>query len=216
MNEQLSLFDFDSKIRLENNIINIAGFDESGRGPLAGPLSVCGLILKKDYKNDLINDSKKLTDKQRRDLFGEIISNSLAYEILLVDVETIDRENILEADREAMQTILEHLKQQINIDYVITDYVKINTELKHMYIAKADAKSQSVAAASILAKVTRDNYMIELDKKYPVYGFKKNKGYGTKKHIEAIKKYGYVDGIHRLTFDPVKTMIKSQDQTTLF
>lgn len=214
MKETNSLYLFDRKIEKENNVKCIAGFDEAGRGPLAGPVSTCGVILPFDYENDKINDSKKLTDKERRELALEIKEHAICYHIELVDVETIDSINILEADRKGMQICLQELEKKAKIDYIITDYMKLKTDIPLLSIAKGDATSQAVAAASILAKVTRDDYMLELDKKYPVYDFKHNKGYGTKKHIEAIKSHGFIKGVHRLTFDPIRSMI--EEQLTLF
>ena len=214
MKETNQLFLFDRNIEETKKAQFIAGFDEAGRGPLAGPVSTAGVILPSDYENDRINDSKKLTDKERRELAEEIKEHALAYSITLVDVNTIDTINILEADRKGMEECLKELLKQYPIDYIITDYMKLHTDIPLLSIAKGDATSQSVAAASILAKVTRDDYMIELDKKYPVYGFKKNKGYGTKAHIEAIKKHGFVKGVHRLTFEPIRSMI--EEQLTLF
>lgn len=211
-----ALFLFDEKQRQENKIETIAGFDEAGRGPLAGPVSTAGVVLPSTYHNDLINDSKKLTDKERRKLALEIKEVALAYAIILVPVETIDSINILEADRQGMEECLLALEKKVKIDYIITDYMKLHTKIPLLSIAKGDATSLSVAAASILAKVTRDDYMIELDKKYPEYGFMKNKGYGTKAHIEAIKKYGYLKGIHRESFEPVRSMALGIEQLSLF
>ncbi len=214
MKETNSLYLFDRKIEKDNGVKCIAGFDEAGRGPLAGPVSTCGVVLPSDYENDKINDSKKLTDKERRELALEIKEHAICYHIELVDVETIDSINILEADRKGMQICLNELQKETDIDYIITDYMKLKTDIPLLSIAKGDATSQAVAAASILAKVTRDDYMLELDKKYPVYDFKHNKGYGTKKHIEAIKTHGFIKGVHRLTFDPIRSMI--EEQLTLF
>ena len=115
-----------------------------------------------------------------------------------------------------METCLTELLKKVDVEYLITDYMKLHTTLPTLSIAKGDATSISVAAASILAKVTRDDYMIELDKKYPEYQFKKNKGYGTKAHLEALKKNGYIEGIHRLTFEPVKSMVNHIEQLKLF
>lgn len=216
MSEKMSLKAFDDEQRKIHQATFIAGFDEAGRGPLAGPVSCAGCILPPDYDNHLINDSKKLTDKQRRMLFEEIKKVSLAYYVKLVDVETIDSINILEADRKGMEECLLEIARKQQVDYIITDYMTLHTEVGLLSIAKGDATSLSVAAASILAKVTRDDYMIELDKKYPAYQFGKNKGYGTKAHIEAIEKYGYVEGVHRLSFEPVKSMHLGIQQLKLF
>lgn len=214
MKETNQLFLFDRNMEKEKNISYIAGFDEAGRGPLAGPVSTCGVVLPKDYENDKINDSKKLTDKERRKLALEIKAHALCYHIELVDVKTIDEINILEADRKGMEICLKEILKQVPVDFIITDYMKLHTDIPLLSIPKGDGTSQSVAAASILAKVARDDYMIQLDAKYPEYGFKKNKGYGTKAHIEAIKKYGFKKGVHRLTFDPIRSMI--EEQLTLF
>lgn len=211
-----ALFEFDKKQREINHVTWIAGFDEAGRGPLAGPVSSAGVVLPVDYHNDMINDSKKLTDKERRVLFEEIKKVAIAYSVILVPVETIDEINILEADRLGMETCLTEIMKKTQVDYLITDYMKLHTKIPTLSIAKGDATSLSVAAASILAKVTRDDYMIELDKKYPQYQFKKNKGYGTKAHLEALKQYGYVPKVHRLTFEPIKSMVNHTEQLKLF
>lgn len=210
------LFEFDNKIRKENNISLIAGFDEAGRGPLAGPVSCAGVVLPTDYNNPLINDSKKLTDKERRKLYDEIKNVSLAYYVILVPVDVIDSINILEADRTGMEFCLSEICKKIHVDYIITDYMTLHTDIPLLSIAKGDSSSISVAAASILAKVTRDDYMIELDKKYPNYNFKKNKGYGTKEHLKAINENGYIKGVHRLSFEPVKSLALGIEQLKLF
>lgn len=213
---KVSLFDFDQNIRNENHVKNIAGFDEAGRGPLAGPVSSAGVVLPVGYHNDLINDSKKLTDKERRILFEEIKANAISYYVSLVDVKTIDDINILEADRLGMETCLLEIEKKVKVEYIITDYMNLHTNIPLLSIPKGDATSLAVAAASILAKVTRDDYMIELDKKYPQYGFKKNKGYGTKIHLEALKEYGFIEGVHRKSFEPVKSMVLQEEQLSLF
>ena len=210
------LYRYDAAIRKELGVTLIAGFDEAGRGPLAGPVSTAGVILPPDYHNDRINDSKKLTDKERRALVDDIKNHAIAWWVELVPVETIDSINILEADRQGMETCLKHLQEKSGIDYIITDYMRLHTDIPLLSIAKGDATSLAVAAASILAKVTRDDYMIELDKTYPGYGFAKNKGYGTKDHLLAIENYGYVEGVHRLSFEPVKSMHLGIEQLKLF
>lgn len=207
---------FDDKIRKEKGVYYIAGFDEAGRGPLAGPVSCAGVLLPPDYDNPLINDSKKLTDHQRRILFEEIKSRAIAYHVELVPVETIDKVNILEADRLGMEIALNQIQKKNRVDFLITDYMKLHTPIETLSIAKGDSTSLSVAAASILAKVSRDDYMLELDKKYPQYDFKHNKGYGTKKHLEALERYGYVPGVHRLSFGPVRAVFLGIKQLSLF
>ena len=210
------LFPFDQKIRDEQGVLYIAGFDEAGRGPLAGPVATAGVVLPLTYHNDAINDSKKLTDKERRKLFVEIKEVALAYYVDLVDVETIDRMNILEADRFGMEICLRNILAKTRVDYIITDYMALHTKIPLLSIHKGDATSACVAAASILAKVTRDDYMIQLDKKYPEYGFAKNKGYGTKAHLAALKEHGYIKGVHRTSFEPIKSMSHGIEQLKLF
>lgn len=212
----MSLFEFDEKIRNDNNISFIAGFDEAGRGPLAGPVSCAAVVLPPDYHNYKINDSKKLTDKERRKLFDEIKEVALAYSVRLVPVEVIDTINILEADRQGMEQCLEDIKRKVNVQYLITDYMSLHTDLPLLSIPRGDATSLSVAAASILAKVTRDDYMIWLDHEYPIYHFAKNKGYGTKQHLEALEAYGFIPGVHRISFEPVRSMYLGEEQLKLF
>ena len=207
---------FDDEQRRIHNAKYIAGFDEAGRGPLAGPVSAAGVVLPPDYENPLINDSKKLTDKGRRKLFKEIKEVALAYYVVLQPVEVIDTVNILEADRQGMEICLEEIKKKQQVDFIITDYMSLHTNIDLLSIPKGDATSLSVAAASILAKVTRDDYMIQLDKKYPLYHFAKNKGYGTKDHMHAIEEYGYILGVHRTSFEPVKSMVEGVEQLKLF
>lgn len=210
------LYKFDQAIREKEGVINIAGLDEAGRGPLAGPVSSALVVLPASYQNPLIDDSKKLTDKKRRELLEEIKKVALIYRVILTPVSTIDEINILEADRKGMQECLDYASKKLAIDYVITDYMNLKTDKPLLSIPKGDSTSQAVAAASILAKVTRDDYMLELDEKYPQYDFKHNKGYGTKKHLEAIKKYGYIKGVHRLSFEPIKSMYSGIEQMHLF
>ena len=177
----------------------IAGIDEAGRGPLAGPV-VCACVImpmERDKIIDGINDSKKLTEKKREELFEKIINTALSYSIVEVDEKTIDEINILNATKLGMKKALEGLK--ITPDIVLIDAVKIDTAIPQENIIKGDALSYNIASASILAKVYRDRKMKELDKVYPNYSFAKHKGYGTKEHIEALKKYGKCE-IHRDTF----------------
>lgn len=191
----------------------IAGTDEAGRGPLAGPLVVGAVIFPKGYKNEDINDSKQLTAKKREELFEIVKRDALTYSIKIISVEDIDKLNILNADKKGMKEALLELNPQP--DLVLTDAVPLhNLPFPAVPIIKGDAKALCIAAASIIAKVTRDHLMMELDKQYPEYGFAKHKGYGTKKHIEAIEKYGPIEGVHRKTFEPVKEYFS--DQIKLF
>lgn len=177
----------------------ITGIDEAGRGPLAGPLSVAGVVFPVGYHNEEIYDSKSLSEKQRNRLYDIIIHDALWYEIMEVDEATIDRYNILEADRNAMRKIA--LDSPGNV--ILTDAMKLGIDRHVIDLVKGDQKSISIAAASILAKVTRDRIMEMYDGMYPQYGLGRNKGYPTKAHMEAIDVYG-ITPIHRRSFGPVK------------
>lgn len=177
----------------------ITGIDEAGRGPLAGPLSVAGVVFPVGYHNEEIYDSKSLSEKQRNRLYDIIIHDALWYEIMEVDEATIDRYNILESDRNAMRKIA--LDSPGNV--ILTDAMKLGIDRCVIDLVKGDQKSISIAAASILAKVTRDRIMEMYDGMYPQYGLGRNKGYPTKAHLEAIDVYG-ITPIHRRSFGPVK------------
>ena len=183
----------------------VMGIDEAGRGPLCGPLVVGSCVLPADYENEFINDSKKLSEKKRKQLFDVIKKDALYWNVKIVEPRIIDEMNILEATRSAMQ----ELSGEYKVSKVLTDAVKIPNQL-NIPIIKGDAKSISIAAASILAKVTRDNIMEELDKKYPEYEFKKHKGYPTKRHIELMNEYGVFD-IYRFSYSPVKNCPKKRE-----
>lgn len=177
----------------------IAGVDEAGRGPLAGPV-VCAVVimpLEDDKIIEGINDSKKLTAKKREMLYEKIIATALDYSIVEIDEKVIDEINILQATKLGMKKAIENLK--LKPDIVLIDAVKLDIEYPQENIIKGDALSYNIASASILAKVHRDRLMSEFDKKYPEYGFIRNKGYGTKEHIEALRKFGKSE-IHRVTF----------------
>ena len=183
----------------------IAGIDEVGRGPLIGPVVTAAVILPKDYYDERINDSKKITEKKREMLYDVIMENAISVGIGMSSNEVIDEINILEATKKAMLEAVNNLS--VKPEHLLIDAVKLDTSIPSTSIIKGDAKSQSIAAASIIAKVTRDRMMIELDKLHPEYDFAHNKGYGTKKHIEALYKYGVLDE-HRKTFEPVSSIIK--------
>lgn len=177
----------------------ICGIDEAGRGPLAGPVSVGAVIMPLDDADIIagINDSKKLSAKKRDELYDIIKNKAVAYSCIMLDNNIIDEINILEATKRAMYNAIESLK--IKPELVLIDAVNLNLDTESKAIIKGDATSYNIAAASIIAKVTRDRLMDEYDAMYPEYNFKSNKGYGTKEHIEAIKKYGPCP-IHRKTF----------------
>ncbi len=177
----------------------ICGVDEAGRGPLAGPVCAATVILPEDCDIEGLNDSKKLTEKKREALYDVIIEKALAYSVAYGTLEEIEQYNILNATYLAMNRAIEGLK--IPADYALIDGNRVPTGIKVQCetVVKGDAKSSSIAAASILAKVTRDRLLLEYAKEYPEYGFEKHKGYGTAAHYDAIKKYGVLP-IHRLSF----------------
>ena len=176
----------------------VCGIDEVGRGPFAGPVVACAVILPKDCNILYINDSKKLSEKRREELYDIIIKEAVAYGIGIKDNNRIDEINILQATYEAMREAISNLK--VKPDVLLNDAVTIpGVDIKQVPIIKGDAKSISIGAASIVAKVTRDRMMAEFDVKYPGYEFAKNKGYGTAAHIEGLKKYGPCE-IHRRSF----------------
>lgn len=199
------LFTFEREFTAKGKQL-IAGIDEAGRGPLAGPIVVASVIMPLDNIIDGINDSKKVAKKKRELLYQKIIDTALAYDIEVIDEKTIDEINILNATKMGMQNCIKNLK--IKPDLVLIDAVEIKSDAETLSIIKGDAKSYSIAAASILAKVYRDNLMREYDKEFPMYGFAKHKGYGTKMHIDAIKQYG-ICKIHRRSF--VKNFYEVKD-----
>lgn len=175
----------------------VCGVDEAGRGPLAGPLSVCACIMPHDALISGIDDSKKLSEKKREQLFDKITAVA-DYCVVLIDERTIDKINILEATKLGMKRAIEGLKNRP--DHAVVDAVKgLDTVVPYSSVVKCDAKSYATAAASIIAKVTRDRLMRELHEKYPQYGFIKNKGYGTAEHIAALKAFGATP-VHRVSF----------------
>ena len=182
----------------------IAGCDEAGRGCLLGPVVAGAVILPKDFKCDLINDSKQLSEKQREEAYQIIKENAISWAVAEVSAEEIDEINILNASKKAMMLALAKLDHKY--DMLITDAVKLPTDLPFEAIVHGDAKAMCIAAASIMAKVTRDHICYELDKKYPQYEIAKHKGYGTKLHLEKLKEYGPVKGLHRYSYAPVKAL----------
>ena len=199
------MLDFEEQFYNEK-IKVIVGVDEAGRGPLCGPVVAAACILPRTYINEKINDSKKLSEKKRELLYDEIINNALSYGVGIVDSKRIDEINIYEATKEAMHLAISQLK--VDYDLILTDAMKLKDEKVDVIdIIKGDAKCQCIAAASIIAKVTRDRILLDMDQKHPEYGFKSHKGYGTKKHIEAIKEHGIIDGFHRETYEPIKSLL---------
>lgn len=184
----------------------IAGCDEAGRGPMAGPLVAASVILPIGYKLDGLNDSKKLTAKKRDLLFDIILRDAVQVEYEIISVNDVDRLNPLEASRLAMTRSVQRMK---NVDYVLTDCMDLDVNLPVLSLIKGDAKSASIAAASIIAKVTRDRIMEQLDKEYPMYEFKKHKGYVTKRHLELLSLHG-VSEVHRNSYAPVKKVLNNE------
>ncbi len=180
----------------------IVGVDEAGRGPLAGPVVAAACVLPRAYINKEINDSKQLSEKKREELFEIIKKDTVAYGVGIVSAVEIDKLNIYEATKKAMKEAINNLKVKFNL--ILTDAMPLKGfDVEVVPIIKGDAKALPIAAASIIAKVTRDHMMDELAKKYPEYGFDKHKGYGTKMHMDALKKYGPIEGVHRYSYKPV-------------
>ena len=204
-NKKMALWKYEKEL-YKQNINNIAGTDEAGRGPLYGPVVAACVVLPKNFELEGLNDSKKLTEKKRNEYYNYLIEN-VTYGVGIISPKEIDEINIYEASRKAMKIAIDEVRKQIEVDYVLTDAMPIDLDIPVKPIIKGDAKSITIAAASVLAKVTRDKMMYEIDEKHPEYGFKNHKGYPTKKHIEAINKYGLIDG-YRKTYGPVKKYIE--------
>ena len=189
----------------DNGTELIAGVDEVGRGPLIGPVVAAAVILPINYYLEGLTDSKKLSEKKRNMFYDILNKDALSIGIGIVGPEKIDEVNIYEATKLAMKSAINSLS--IKPEHVLIDAMPLELDIPTTSIIKGDAKSESIAAASVIAKVTRDSMMYELDKKYPMYEFGKHKGYPTKKHIEAINKYGLIDG-YRKTYAPIKDIVK--------
>ena len=193
----------------KDNLLLIAGCDEAGRGPVAGPLVVASCILPANFNDELINDSKKLTAKNREKAYELIIKNAIDFSIIIISVEEIDKDNnIYQTTKKAMMKAFSTLK--IIPDLYLTDAMPLDdiNNKKVISIIKGDSRAKNIAAASILAKVTRDRIMDEISEKYPEYLFNKHKGYYTLKHKEALLKYGPVEGIHRKSYEPIKSFLE--------
>lgn len=206
------LLKYESELKKDNYKI-IGGTDEAGRGPLFGPVVAACVVLKDDFDIKGINDSKKLSEKKREEYYNYIMENCIVG-ISIVSNKVIDEINIYEASRKAMMEAIKEVRTKVNLEYVLTDAMKLpNLDIPHLSIIKGDSKSASIAAASIIAKVTRDRIMYDIDKKYPQYEFGKHKGYPTKRHIELLNKYGLIDG-YRLTYSPVKKILGGDANAT--
>jgi ribonuclease HII len=201
-------FSFDKKY-YDKGLNSVAGIDEAGRGPLAGPVVAAAVIFPKNISIPHLNDSKKLTEKRRNNLFEIIKEKSLAYSVSMVGSAKIDEINILQATFMAMGDAVAGLKIRPDLCLIDGNHKIPNLKLNQEAIICGDAKSAAIAAASVLAKVTRDRLMLEYAKEFPQYGFEKHKGYGTKTHMEALKKYGAC-GIHRRSFAPLRLCARGQ------
>ncbi len=195
---------FYEKQLYEKEIYIIAGVDEVGRGPIVGPVVASAVILPKNYSLPGLTDSKKLSAKKREYFYDILCKEALGIGIGIVSAKEIDQINILEASKKAMIIAINNLN--VIPKYILIDAVKLKIDIPSLSIIKGDAKSLSIAAASVIAKVTRDRMMDELDKKYPQYDFKSNKGYPTKKHLEAINEYGVLSN-YRFTFKPISDLM---------
>ena len=193
----------------EKGINFIGGVDEVGRGPLVGPVVAACVVLPKDFYLEGLTDSKKLSEKKRNIFYKYIIENCLSYGIGIIDEKRIDEINIYNATKEAMIMAINETYEKIKIEHILIDAMPLEINIPTTSIIKGDAKSITIAAASVIAKVTRDREMYELDKKYPMYDFKNHKGYPTKKHIEAINTYGILP-CYRMSYGPVKEVINEK------
>ena len=192
----------------QNNITLIAGVDEAGRGPLVGPVVAAAAILPVNYELEGLNDSKQLSEKKREYFYDVLQKEAVSIGVGVVSAKEIDEINILEASRKAMYMALHNL--DVKPEYILSDAMSLNDiDIPSRPIIHGDALSLSIAAASVIAKVTRDHMMYELDQKYPEYHYKKNKGYPTKEHMELLKKYGVTEE-YRMSYKPVKMILEGK------
>lgn len=204
-------------LEYENNLYNegvtlIAGVDEVGRGPLIGPVVACACILPVNFYHKDIKDSKKLSEKKREEMYKIIKENAISIGLGIVSEKVIDEVNIYEATKIAMKEAIKNLN--ISPEHVLIDAMKLELNIPSTSIIKGDAKSESIAAASIIAKVTRDHMLDEMDKEYPMYDLKNNNGYGTKKHLEALKTHGPCK-YHRVSYSPVRNALNEKNTKTI-
>ena len=212
MPEKINLYAYEEAL-YDSGISLVCGVDEAGRGPIAGPLVVAACILPPLLKIEGINDSKQLSRSKREKLYKEITKNAIAYKIVYVSEQEIDETNIYSATIMGMQKAISELK--IKPEHVLIDFMKLkDLDIPSTSITHGDALSASIAAASILAKVSRDQYMAKMDQKYPNYGFKHNMGYCTKMHMKALEELGPTP-IHRKTFYPVSKYFNEVKQLEL-
>lgn len=211
--EKYDLYKYENEL-YDKGIKYIGGVDEVGRGPLIGPVVTACVVLPKDFILEGLNDSKQLSEKKRDKFYEYIKEHALACEVGIIGPEKIDEVNIYEATKLAMKQAIDKVKEKLKLEHVLIDAMPLELDIPTTSIIKGDAKSISIAAASVIAKVTRDKMMYDLDIKYPQYGFKSHKGYPTKKHLEAINEYGLIEG-YRKTYGPVKKIIEEEKHESI-
>lgn len=211
--EEIDLYQYEKEL-WEKGITFVAGVDEVGRGPLIGPVVTACVVLPHDFVLEGLTDSKKISEKKRNLFYDYIMEHALAVEIGMCTPEEIDTMNIYQASKEAMIRAITKVRKRVDVKHVLSDAMPMELDIPVTPIIKGDAKSITIAAASVIAKVTRDRMMYELDEKYPMYGFKNHKGYPTKKHLEALKEYGLIDG-YRKTYGPVKEILERDQYETV-
>ena len=204
--QKFDLYKYENEL-YKKGIKYIGGVDEVGRGPLIGPVVTACVVLPKDFILEGLTDSKQLSEKKRNEYYKYIKEHALACEVGIIGPEIIDEVNIYEATKLAMLEAIKKVNKKLKLEHVLIDAMPLELDIPSTSIIKGDAKSISIAAASVIAKVTRDEMMYELDKIYPQYGFKSHKGYPTKKHLEALNNYGLIEG-YRKTYGPVKKIIE--------
>ena len=206
--ESIDNYKYERELR-EKGITLIAGVDEVGRGPLVGPVVAACCILPLEFNLDGLTDSKKLSEKKREYFFEEIKKQAISYGIGIVSEKIIDEVNIYEATKIAMKEAINNMS--VKPEHILIDAMPLDLDIPTTSIIKGDLKSITISAASVLAKVTRDRMLVKKKKKYPMYDFKHNKGYPTKKHLEAIEKYGVLDE-HRRSYGPVASCLIKQEK----
>lgn len=207
--DKINLYKFEEEL-IDDGITYIAGCDEAGRGPIAGPVVVAACILHPTKRIEGLNDSKQLSAKKRNELYKTIVKEAIAYNIVFISHQEIDDSNIYTATQKGMMEAILGLK--VEPEHVLIDFMPLkNLKIPHTSITHGDALSASIAAASILAKVARDEYMAKMDVKYPNYGFKHNMGYATRMHMNSLEKFGPCP-IHRKTFYPVSKYFNEEEQ----
>ena len=204
--EQIDNYMYERELR-EKGITLIAGVDEVGRGPLVGPVVAACVVLPHEFNLDGLTDSKKLSEKKRDFYFDEIKKIALGVGVGIIDEKKIDEVNIYEATKLAMKEAINDCLKNCKIEHILIDAMPLELDIPTTSIIKGDLKSITISAASVIAKVTRDRMLDELHEKFPMYDFKKNKGYPTKKHLEAIEEYGIIDE-HRRSYGPVKKYLE--------